>query len=168
MSFSLIRHGGYRMTRNELAIKAICKYWIGHKLRGYIKQWREETDRLEVLRFHLQEGPTAVEVHKTRQQLNALKSLCLIEGISPEKVHKIIARCDRVYSEGVMRVISRLLCYGSSDLRVIPGCFDRWRQWIKFRKAMGYWLKYCNNFVSPRRHALAIAFRSWKSIDQDY
>jgi hypothetical protein len=71
------------MTRNELAIKAICKYWVGHKLRGYVHQWREETDRLEVLRYHLQEGPTAIEVHKTRQEMNALKTLCLEEGISP-------------------------------------------------------------------------------------
>jgi hypothetical protein len=115
------------MTRNEFAIKAICKYWVAHKLRGYISQWREETDRLEVLRYHMQEGPTAVEVHKCRQQLNALKSLCLIEGLSPEKIHKIITKVDEKYNEGIMRMISRMLCHSSPDLKIIPSCFDRWR-----------------------------------------
>lgn len=54
------------MTQNERAIKAISKYWVAQKLRTYIQHWREETDRLEVLRYHLQEGPTAIEVHKVR------------------------------------------------------------------------------------------------------
>lgn len=156
------------MTRNELAIKSICKYWIGHKLRAFLSQWREETNRLEVLRYHLQEGPTAVEVHKYRQTLNALKTLCLEEGMSPQKVHKMIKRCDERYSEGIMRVISRMLCSGSKDLRIIPSCFDRWRLWIKYRKAMGYRLRFCNAFVSPRRHALFSAFRAWKTLDPSY
>jgi hypothetical protein len=120
-----------------------------------------------VLRYHLQEGPTAVEVHKSRQILNALKSLCLVEGIAPEKVQKIISKSDGKYSEGVMRVISRLLCNGSADLKIIPGCFDRWRQWIKYRKTMGYWLQYCNNFVSPRRYALSNAFKTWRSQNSE-
>ncbi len=51
------------MNRNELAIKSILKYWVGHKLRGYIRTWKEETDRLETVRFNLQEGKTSVEVH---------------------------------------------------------------------------------------------------------
>ena len=59
----MIRHSGVRMTRNEMAIKSIAKYWVGHKLRGYIRQWKEETDRLETLRFNLQEGKVAVEIH---------------------------------------------------------------------------------------------------------
>jgi hypothetical protein len=54
------------MQRNELAIKSIAKYWVGTKLRSYVALWRQETDRLETLRYHLQEGPTAVEVHKGR------------------------------------------------------------------------------------------------------
>ena len=62
-TFYLIRHSGVRMNRNELAIKSILKYWVGHKLRGYIRSWKEETDRLETVRFNLQEGKTSVEVH---------------------------------------------------------------------------------------------------------
>jgi hypothetical protein len=66
-----------------------------------------------------------------------------------------------------MRIISRLLCHGSPDLKIIPGCFDRWRLWVKYRKAMGFWLKYCNNFVSPRRQALANAFNTWRKVEND-
>ena len=126
-TFYLIRHSGVRMSRNEKAIKSIVKFWIGQKLRGHIRQWKEETDRLETIRFNLQEGKTSIEVHNQRRTLNALKQMCLKEGISPKKIHKLIIKADEKTNETVMRVISRLLCHGDEQLRIIPSCFDRWR-----------------------------------------
>jgi hypothetical protein len=116
----------------------------------------------------MQEGPTAVETHKIRSQLNALKSLALEEGISPQKIHKIIKKCDDKHNETILRVISRLLCNGSPELRIIPGCFDRWRQWVKYRQAMGYRLKYCNSFVNIWKRALSNAFNKWKTLTANY
>ena len=53
--------------------------------------------------------------------------MCLKEGISPGKIHKLIIKTDDKTNEVVMRVVSRLLCQGDDQLRIIPQCFDRWR-----------------------------------------
>lgn len=61
-----------------------------------------------------------------------------------------------------MKTLSRLLCNGNPDIKVMPHCFDRWKQWIKMRKLFAYWLTYTSNFANPRRHALSQAFNKWR------
>jgi len=49
-----------------------------------------------------------------------LKSMCLKEGIGEEKFLKIIAKSKKVSTERLMKTVSRLLCHGDQDLRLIP------------------------------------------------
>lgn len=64
-----------------------------------------------------------------------------------------------------MKVISRLLCHGNPRIKVMPYCFDRWRQWVKIRKQFKLKLAFTSTFASHKRHALGHAFRKWRNLE---
>ena len=66
-----------------------------------------------------------------------------------------------------MRVISRLLCNSDPNLRLVPYSFDRWRQWLKFRKSYSHYLKFTNNFLNSKVKPLAKAFSTWKNLENN-
>jgi predicted GIY-YIG superfamily endonuclease len=73
-----------------------------------------------VVTHNTEEGPIAVEVHNLKRVVMCLKSMCLKEGIGEEKFLKIIAKSKKVSTERLMKTVSRLLCHGDQDLRLIP------------------------------------------------
>jgi hypothetical protein len=74
------------MKRNEMAARALMKYWVSFKIRGTLQQWRDATHMRTVKIFNTVEGLVALETHNLSKELNALKVLCLEEGIAPEKI----------------------------------------------------------------------------------
>lgn len=78
--------------KNTLAVNSMTKFFLTKKLRDYLQLWRQESERKSLKRFHNREGPTAIETHNLHRELNALRDLCRDEGITPEKIQKVMAR----------------------------------------------------------------------------
>lgn len=107
----------------------------------------------------------AVDNHKLKSTLHALILLCKEEGFSALKVQKIINKTKLKATGTYMKIVSRLLCNGNDKLKVMPYCFERWRQWLKYRKILKYWLQYTQNYLDPWRRELAQAFKTWKTYN---
>jgi hypothetical protein len=102
-----------------------------------------------------------------QKRLYALKLLCLEEGIDEVRIQQILATAKGINIENYMRVISRLLCNSDQNLRLVPYAFDRWRQWLKFRKSYSHYFKFTNNFLNSKLKPLAKAFYTWKNLEND-
>lgn len=59
-------------------------------MRTFFLNWRMEAELRTVKHVNLLEGPTVVENHALHRQLGALKVLAADEGISSEKISKIL------------------------------------------------------------------------------
>ncbi|TNV87379.1 hypothetical protein FGO68_gene17557 [Halteria grandinella] len=162
-SFSQVRSSLQEGRRQKLAARAISKYWLTRKLKETIQSWKEGAQLKSTQLFNNQEGVVAVETFELRKELLALKTLCLQEGISRDKIERILLSVQERNLGLCMRTISRLLCNGNPEIKVMPHCFDRWRQWVKLRKTYAYWLRYTSNFSNHRKLTMAKAFTQWKS-----
>lgn len=69
------------------------------------------------------------------------------EFYTPEEVKSIIDEDDANYKGITEKTLCRLYTFGEgkakrSDLWLLPWCIDKWRHFVKERKAVKFWLRY--------------------------
>ena len=63
--------------------------WLVHDKRNYFRQWKLNAQKIEVVKFNMEEGPVKVETSKLRAQFFALKQKLVEDGHPPEEVEKM-------------------------------------------------------------------------------
>ena len=85
----------------------------------------------------------------------------------------IVTDDNKHYKEQVERSLNRLLLYGeaqdsNSKLYILPWCIDKWRRYVKERKAFKYWLSYLENYRDPEKRNKRWAFERWAVMVQGH
>ena len=95
------------------------------------------------------------------------------DGYVDEDIEKVIADDNKHYKEQIERSLNRLLLYGEgqdghSKLYILPWCIDKWRRYVKERKAFKYWLSYLENYRDPEKRNQRWAFERWALMVQGH
>ena len=60
------------------------------------------------------------------------------------------------------RAIGRMKHWNGTDDYLKPKMFDRWRQFVKFRKIVKHWLDFLTNRQQAHKADLSYCFNKWK------
>ena len=88
------------------------------------------------------------------------------DGFRPSEINQIIAQDNQRYKQITEKMLCRLHTYGESkhrgsDLYLMPWCLDKWRRYIKERKAMGYHLYRTGQIAKMEEKKLKEYFYRW-------
>lgn len=92
--------------------------------------------------------------------------MLLRDGYTEEEIDKILKDDNIKFKETTERALCRLFTYGEgvqgqSKLYLLPWCIDKWRRYVKERKAFKYWLDYLENWNNVERSKTRKAFEKW-------
>jgi len=150
----------------------LAKRVNNHK-RSYFDAWRRNAEKMTAVENAKEHGAQRLDLLKLKNKIDLLKRRLREDGYTDEEIDKIIADDNKKYKDGVERALCRLFTFGegvqgSSKLYLMPWCIDKWRRFVKERKAFKYWLSYLENRNYPEKKNLRWAFERWAIVIQGH
>jgi hypothetical protein len=99
-------------------------------------------------------GPTRIQTNYLKRDILNMKLLLTDdEFYTPEEVKGIIDEDNANYKGQTEKTLCRLYTFGEgnankSDLFLLPWCIDKWRLFVKERKAFKFWLRFMEKKTS--------------------
>lgn len=85
------------------------------------------------------------------------------EGFVKHQIDDEVQRAKERAQEYLSRSIARIQHNTrDQDLYLLPKMFDRWRQFVKLRKLVGWILRNMENKLQPVKADMGYAFNKWK------
>ena len=134
-----IRYKTYKAK--DKVVGTMFGHWYARSLREYFLKFKNQTDKLKVLEDVNDEGPVVEEVLRERMRLTNLKNFLVEQGYTPLEILKISTWAKDRSKEHLARGLARIKhATRKGDAYLKPKMFDRWRQYVKQRKLIGYLL----------------------------
>ena len=102
------------------------------------------------------------EVLSERLKLKSLIGYMHDEGYEKHEVDDEANKADKRSLELMARAIARWKHGEENDKYLLPKMFDRWRQFVKMRKLVGFILRNMENRLQPCKADMSYAFNLWK------
>lgn len=87
------------------------------------------------------------------------------EGYTDKEIALAIKEGSVDERHKILKGIRRMQHY-NEELYVVPKAFDRWRQYVYYRKAFRYWSTFCNSKSEFLKIDISKAFNRWKQYGQ--
>lgn len=154
-------------------MKSILGKRLNTHYRSYFDAWRRNAEKGTAVDEATEYGGQRQELLKQKSRVKVLKEKLREEGYTGEEIDKIIADDNLHYKQQVERALCRLFTFGEgvqghSKLHLLPWCIDKWRRYVKERKAFKYWLGYLESRTDPDRNNIRWAFERWAVMVQGH
>lgn len=150
--------------QSQMAVTQTMKKVDNHNLRDAFRRWAM-INRKDSLVVELNEtGPITEHVFEARRTTCNLKAFMKSENFTDEEIKVFFQKCKQTNRQQMAKVVKRLKIPVQD--RVVCRCFDHWAMWLKVRKLMRHYLRFCNLNVQEFRCDIRRAFDKWKRADR--
>ena len=124
---------------------------------------------MKVVEENKELGYVRLALNQEKGRIKILKGMLLRDGYTEDEIEKILKHNNKRSKEITERALCRLFTYGegvqgNSKLYLLPWCIDKWRKFVKERKAFKYWISYLENRSRPAIHDKRVAFEKWAVV----
>ena len=159
-------------TQKKSALTQIVSLVHRKSLEHPFKRWREQAQLPKMIQTQKENGPKARLLRKQEQVLQNLFTIASKKcGFTLKDIFTTVSkgeeRVERLQLQSLYQINSHSM---QDDNYLKPRVLQRWKIWVKYRKAMRYWLKYCENFINCQQTSdkedKFKAFQKWKNYFQ--
>ena len=134
------------------------------RIHEYFQRWRYQAELVTVAKDCNEQGPVVEEVLGWRVKLHSLKYFMNDEGFEKHQIEDETESAKQKSNELIARAVARWKCANvdEDDSYLLPKMFDRWREFVRLRKLVGWILSNMENRLQPTKADMSYAFNKWK------
>ena len=161
----LVALNGKKEQSKKLSMIHHC---LTRSLRHAFDKWKMQANVMTTVIDVNETGPVVEEVLDHQLDVHNLKALMDKEGFTQNEIDEVADKAQDKGLDLIARAVGRWKHYTYDDDKyLIPKMFDRWRQWVAFRKILRHWLDYIGNRQNHVKADLSHAFNKWKFMASD-